>query len=38
MKTFENQKKCFKSDSVLDWEPTQVLKGGDDVFPGPGVS
>ena len=38
MKTFKNHKKCFKSHSVLDWEPMQVLKGGGDVFLGPGVS
>ena len=38
MKTFKNQEKCFKSDPILDWEPVQVLKGGGDVFPGPGVS
>ena len=28
MKTFQNQKKCFKRDLVLDWETMQVLKGG----------
>ena len=38
MKTFKNQRKHFKSDLVLDWEPMQVLKGGGDVFPGPGGS
>ena len=38
MKTFKNQEKCFKSHPMLDWEPVQVLKGGGDVFPEPGVS
>lgn len=32
MKTFKKQKKCFKGDPILDWEPAQVLKGGGDVF------
>ena len=35
MNTFRIQEKCFKRDSVLDWEPMQVLTGGGDVFPGP---
>ena len=38
MRTFKNHKNCLKSDQILDWEPVQVLKGGGDVFPGPGVS
>ena len=41
IKTFKkNKKKCYKSGPILDWEPMQVLKGGEggDVFPGPDAS